>query len=265
VIAGRRSLVAAASRGPADPEVSTACPFDVWWFRPVPPRQRGESALTLRMRDRRFAVPLPREGYFQVPISRRGSGPAGRGHRGVRENVAGSARSSPTGCTNWRAWTRQVPRRAAEPVAQMASRRADCASATPPTPCPRSAGWASTCGPGWGRAATLLADPLRRGRPTPAQLAEGACAGLAATWPCGPAAHAAPRGDAPRDGRGAQRSARPMIGLFSRAPRLNVVPAQLLGSACARARPGLRHAGGATAGLNRDPNNPHLSRRRQTP
>ncbi|MFI5609687.1 FAD-dependent oxidoreductase [Amycolatopsis sp. NPDC051903] len=42
------------------------CPFDVWWFRLS--RHDGEAGamLTPRMHRRRFAVPLPRTGYFQI-------------------------------------------------------------------------------------------------------------------------------------------------------------------------------------------------------
>lgn len=42
------------------------CPFDVWWFRLSRHDHEGEGMLTPRMRHRRFAVPLPRTGYFQV-------------------------------------------------------------------------------------------------------------------------------------------------------------------------------------------------------
>jgi 2-polyprenyl-6-methoxyphenol hydroxylase-like FAD-dependent oxidoreductase len=42
------------------------CPFDVWWFRLSRHDDEGEGTLTPRMRNRRFAVPLPRTGYFQI-------------------------------------------------------------------------------------------------------------------------------------------------------------------------------------------------------
>ncbi len=42
------------------------CPFDVWWFHLSRRDDEGEGLLTPRMRNRRFAVPLPRTGYFQV-------------------------------------------------------------------------------------------------------------------------------------------------------------------------------------------------------
>lgn len=42
------------------------CPFDVWWFRLSRHDDEGEGMLTPRMRNRRFAVPLPRTGYFQI-------------------------------------------------------------------------------------------------------------------------------------------------------------------------------------------------------
>ena len=42
------------------------CPFDVWWFRLSRHDEEGGGMLTPRMRNRRFAVPLPRTGYFQI-------------------------------------------------------------------------------------------------------------------------------------------------------------------------------------------------------
>ncbi len=42
------------------------CPFDVWWFRLSRHDDEGQGMLTPRLRNRRFAVPLPRTGYFQI-------------------------------------------------------------------------------------------------------------------------------------------------------------------------------------------------------
>lgn len=42
------------------------CPFDVWWFRLSRHDDEGEATVTPRMRNRRFAVPLPRTGYSQI-------------------------------------------------------------------------------------------------------------------------------------------------------------------------------------------------------
>jgi 2-polyprenyl-6-methoxyphenol hydroxylase-like FAD-dependent oxidoreductase len=42
------------------------CPFDVWWFRLSRHDDEGGGMLTPRMRNCRFAVPLPRTGYFQI-------------------------------------------------------------------------------------------------------------------------------------------------------------------------------------------------------
>lgn len=40
-------------------------PFDAWWFRL--PREEGDpSSITPQMRDKRFAIALPRRGYFQI-------------------------------------------------------------------------------------------------------------------------------------------------------------------------------------------------------
>jgi 2-polyprenyl-6-methoxyphenol hydroxylase-like FAD-dependent oxidoreductase len=40
-------------------------PFDAWWFR-VPREDGDQTAITPQMRDKRFAVMLPRRGYFQI-------------------------------------------------------------------------------------------------------------------------------------------------------------------------------------------------------
>ncbi|HWD05694.1 MAG TPA: FAD-dependent oxidoreductase [Amycolatopsis sp.] len=42
------------------------CPFDAWWFRLSRREAEAEAKLTPRMNHRRFAVPLPRNGYFQI-------------------------------------------------------------------------------------------------------------------------------------------------------------------------------------------------------
>jgi 2-polyprenyl-6-methoxyphenol hydroxylase-like FAD-dependent oxidoreductase len=42
------------------------CPFDVWWFRLSRHDDEGEGTLMPRLRNRRFVVPLPRTGYYQV-------------------------------------------------------------------------------------------------------------------------------------------------------------------------------------------------------
>jgi 2-polyprenyl-6-methoxyphenol hydroxylase-like FAD-dependent oxidoreductase len=65
------------------------CPFDVWWFRVS--RRPGESdgMIAPRMRERQFAIALPREGYFQIAYL----GPKGRDLRaeGVEKFRAGVA------------------------------------------------------------------------------------------------------------------------------------------------------------------------------
>ena len=42
------------------------CPFDAWWFRLSRHNQEAENTLTPWMGNRRFAVPFPRTGYFQI-------------------------------------------------------------------------------------------------------------------------------------------------------------------------------------------------------
>ncbi|WP_033292005.1 FAD-dependent oxidoreductase [Amycolatopsis jejuensis] len=41
-------------------------PFDTWWFRISRTADESDGMLTPRMRNHRFAVPLPRKGYYQV-------------------------------------------------------------------------------------------------------------------------------------------------------------------------------------------------------
>ncbi|WP_020661855.1 FAD-dependent oxidoreductase [Amycolatopsis benzoatilytica] len=41
-------------------------PFDVWWFRLSRAAETETATLIPRMRNRRFAVPLPRKGYYQI-------------------------------------------------------------------------------------------------------------------------------------------------------------------------------------------------------
>lgn len=41
-------------------------PFDAWWFRISRKPEEREATLMPRMRNRRFAVPLPRKGYYQI-------------------------------------------------------------------------------------------------------------------------------------------------------------------------------------------------------
>ena len=63
------------------------CPFDVWWFRLS--RHDDEGAmLTPRMRHRRFAVSLPRTGYFQIAyLAPKGADLRAEGIQAFRANV----------------------------------------------------------------------------------------------------------------------------------------------------------------------------------
>ncbi|QWF78021.1 FAD-dependent oxidoreductase [Amycolatopsis sp. CA-230715] len=64
------------------------CPFDAWWFRISRGENEGDGMLTPRMRNRRFAVPLPRQGYFQVAyLSPKGEDLRAQGLEAFRENV----------------------------------------------------------------------------------------------------------------------------------------------------------------------------------
>jgi 2-polyprenyl-6-methoxyphenol hydroxylase-like FAD-dependent oxidoreductase len=66
VAADGRNSVARRAAG-LDPK-QYDCPFDAWWFRLSRPEAESDdkAQLTPRMRNRRFAVPLPRPGYYQV-------------------------------------------------------------------------------------------------------------------------------------------------------------------------------------------------------
>ena len=64
------------------------CPFDAWWFRLSNPDPEAVASLTPRMRDRRFAVPLPRTGYFQVAyLAPKGQDLRAEGIEAFRANV----------------------------------------------------------------------------------------------------------------------------------------------------------------------------------
>jgi 2-polyprenyl-6-methoxyphenol hydroxylase-like FAD-dependent oxidoreductase len=64
------------------------CPFDVWWFRLSRHDHEGEGMLTPRMRNRRFAVPLPRTGYFQIAyLAPKGADLRKEGIEAFRANV----------------------------------------------------------------------------------------------------------------------------------------------------------------------------------
>ncbi|MEC3973781.1 FAD-dependent oxidoreductase [Amycolatopsis sp. H20-H5] len=66
-----------------------ATPFDAWWFRL--PRHEGEAGDTLvpQLHNRRFAVAIPRAGYFQIAyMAPKGVNLALQGIERFRENVA---------------------------------------------------------------------------------------------------------------------------------------------------------------------------------
>jgi 2-polyprenyl-6-methoxyphenol hydroxylase-like FAD-dependent oxidoreductase len=66
------------------------CPFDVWWFRLSRHDDEGGGGgvLTPRMHNRRFAVPLPRTGYFQIAyLAPKGADLRKEGIEAFRANV----------------------------------------------------------------------------------------------------------------------------------------------------------------------------------
>ncbi|MFC4086855.1 FAD-dependent oxidoreductase [Amycolatopsis samaneae] len=63
-------------------------PFDAWWFRISRHEGEGSGMLRPRMRNGRFAVPLPRPGYFQVAyLGPKGEDLREHGVEWFRENV----------------------------------------------------------------------------------------------------------------------------------------------------------------------------------
>lgn len=64
------------------------CPFDVWWFRLSRGTDDVDGMLLPQMRDRRFAIPLPRPGYFQIAyLGPKGDDLRKQGIEAFRENV----------------------------------------------------------------------------------------------------------------------------------------------------------------------------------
>lgn len=64
------------------------CPFDVWWFRLSRHEDEVGSMLMPRMNRRRFAVPLPRNGYYQIAyLAPKGEDLRAAGIEAFRRNV----------------------------------------------------------------------------------------------------------------------------------------------------------------------------------
>ncbi|QKV75561.1 FAD-dependent oxidoreductase [Amycolatopsis sp. Hca4] len=208
------------------------CPFDVWWFR----LSRGEAEeggmLLPKMRDRRFAVPLPRPDFYQVAyLAPKGEDLRAKGIEAFRENVT------------------QICPEFADRVHELAAmddvkfldvrlnllRRWHVDGLL----CLGDAAHAMSPIGGVGinlavqdavAAATLLAEPLRRGRPTEAELAKVRARRLAPTLLVQGLQRLMHRTVV----RGVMNGKRngppePMIKAFARFPGLSYVPARLLG------------------------------------
>ncbi|WP_410671168.1 FAD-dependent oxidoreductase [Amycolatopsis sp. cmx-4-68] len=208
------------------------CPFDVWWFRISRRENEGGAVLMPAMRDRRFAVALPRPDFYQVAyLSPKGADLREPGIEAFRDNV-----------------TKILPE-LGDRVDELTSmddvkfldvrlnllRRWHVDGLL----CLGDAAHAMSPIGGVGinlavqdavAAATLLAGPLRRGRPSQADLAKVRARRLAPTLlvqglqrllhrTVMRAVMAGKRNGPPA----------PMIKLLGRFPRLSYVPARLLG------------------------------------
>ncbi len=208
------------------------CPFDVLWFRLS--RGDGEEGSTLmpKMRDRRFAVPLPRPDFYQVAyLAPKGDDLRKEGIEAFRENVT------------------QVCPEFADRVHELESmddvkfldvrlnllRKWHVDGLL----CVGDAAHAMSPIGGVGinlavqdavAAATLLAEPLRRGRPTEAELAKVRIRRLAPTLMVQGLQRLMHR-TVVRGVMTGKRNGPPeaMIKAFARFPRLSYFPARLLG------------------------------------
>ncbi|MGH3786686.1 MAG: FAD-dependent oxidoreductase [Pseudonocardiaceae bacterium] len=208
------------------------CPFDVWWFRLSRHDDEGGNTLTPRMRNRRFAVPLPRTGYFQVAyLAPKGADLRKEGIEAFRANVT------------------EVCPEFADRVHELETMDdlkfldvrlnllrewhidgllciGDAAHAMSPV----GGVGINLAVQDAVAAATLLAKPLLRGRPTPAELATIRARRLLPTMLVQGLQRILHRAVMRPVMEGKRSSPpAPMIKLFARFPRLSYIPARLLG------------------------------------
>ena len=208
------------------------CPFDVWWFRLS--RKEGDVATMLlpKMRDRRFAVPLPRPDFFQVAyLGPKGDDLRKQGIEAFRDNVTQI-------CPEF---TDRVHELESMDDVKFLDVRLNLLRKwhVDGLLCIGDAAHAMSPIGGVGinlavqdavAAATLLAEPLRRGRPTEADLAKVRSRRLAPTLLVQGLQRLLHRGvmravmAGKRNGPPA-----PMIKLLARFPVLSYIPARLLG------------------------------------
>ncbi len=208
------------------------CPFDVWWFRLSRHDDEGEGTLTPRMRHRRFAVPLPRTGYFQIAyLAPKGADLRKKGIEAFRVNVTEI-------CPEF---ADRVHELQTMDEVKFLDVRLNLLGTwhIDGLLCIGDAAHAMSPVGGVGinlavqdavAAATLLAQPLRRGRPTPADLARIRSRRLLPTTLVQGLQRILHRA-VMRPIMAGKRNGPPpaMIKLFARFPQLSYFPARLLG------------------------------------
>jgi 2-polyprenyl-6-methoxyphenol hydroxylase-like FAD-dependent oxidoreductase len=208
------------------------CPFDVWWFRLSRHDDEGAAMLTPRMRNRRFAVPLPRTGYFQVAyLAPKGADLRAEGIEAFRTNVTEI-------CPEFADRVHEL--KTIDDVKFLDVRLNLLAQwHIDGLLCIGDAAHAMSPVGGVGinlavqdavAAATLLAQPLRRGRPTLADLAKVRSRRLLPTMLVQGLQRILHR-TVMRPVMAGKRNGPPaeMIKLFARFPQLSYIPARLLG------------------------------------
>ncbi|WP_326955432.1 FAD-dependent oxidoreductase [Amycolatopsis sp. NBC_01286] len=208
------------------------CPFDVWWFRLSRGTDDVDGMLLPQMRDRRFAIPLPRPGYFQIAyLGPKGDDLRKQGIEAFRENV----RQILPGFAD------RVPELTTMDDVKFLDVRMNLLKKwhVDGLLCIGDAAHAMSPVGGVGinlavqdavAAATLLAEPLRRGRPREADLAKVRGRRLLPTLLV-QGLQRLLHGTVVRQVMAGKRNGPPaaMIKLFARFPRLSYVPARLLG------------------------------------
>ncbi|WP_326946893.1 FAD-dependent oxidoreductase [Amycolatopsis sp. NBC_01307] len=208
------------------------CPFDVWWFRLSRGTDDVDGMLLPQMRDRRFAIPLPRPDYFQIAyLGPKGDDLRKQGIEAFRENVTQILPG----------FADRVPELTTMDDVKFLDVRMNLLKKwhVDGLLCIGDAAHAMSPVGGVGinlavqdavAAATLLAEPLRRGRPREADLAKVRGRRLLPTLLV-QGLQRLLHGTVVRQVMAGKRNGPPagMIKLFARFPRLSYVPARLLG------------------------------------
>lgn len=208
------------------------CPFDVWWFRLSRGTDDVDGMLLPQMRDRRFAIPLPRPDYFQIAyLGPKGDDLRKEGIEAFRENVTQILPG----------FADRVPELTTMDDVKFLDVRLNLLKKwhVDGLLCIGDAAHAMSPVGGVGinlavqdavAAATLLAEPLRRGRPREADLAKVRARRLLPTLLV-QGLQRLLHGTVIRQVMAGRRNGPPtaMIKLFARFPRLSYVPARLLG------------------------------------